>query len=165
MKNIALGALVVVALVATVQAQVKPPKLLIHAIQCVAAKKFLSSSKVPKLTFGYLLDEGSYPGRKVVYVVEYTTPSRSNGQVYAVFVTEHRGRQVFNVQNNAKFVLSKDEPNGVSFVTPPLGGIWTHEHLSLAIREIEKQPRFVISARDLSSISESITCEAYTDSE
>lgn len=72
---------------------------------------------------------------------------------------------MFSIQNNASFVLSKPEPGGVSFVTPPLGGTWTHEHLASAIEEAEKRPRFSIPVKDLSLVGESIACEAYTDPE
>lgn len=164
MRNIVLGALLVLYPVATVQAQGQPPKLLSQTVQCLAAKKFLPSSRASKLTFGYLLDDKSYPRYKVVYVVEYATPSRSNGQIYEVFITEHQGYHMFNIQNNATFFLSNDKQSGVSFVTPPLGGTWTHEHLTSAIREIEKQPRFTIPVPDLTPVSESIACYAYTDS-
>lgn len=80
-----------------------------------------------------------------------------------MFVTEHDGHQVFNVQNNARFILSKSEPSGVSFVTPPLDGTWMHEHLASAARQIEKQPRFDILVKDLSRLDASVGCEAYTD--
>jgi hypothetical protein len=165
MKNIALGVLLALCPAATVRSQGQPPKLLFRAAQCLAAKKFLPSSKLPKLTLGYVLDEKSYPGQRVAYVVEYAAPARSNGQVYAVFITEHDGHQVFNIQNNASFVLSKGEPSGVSFVNPPLGGTWTQQRLASTIREIEKQPRFTIPVKDLSPVNESIACEAYTDSQ
>lgn len=113
MKKIGLGTLLILCcLAATVRSQEQPPRLLFHAAQCLASKKFLSSSKATVLTFGYVLDEKSYPGQKLIYVVQYAAPARStNGQVYAVFVTEHDGHQVFNIQNNAKFVLSKREPS------------------------------------------------------
>jgi hypothetical protein len=163
MKKIGLGTLLILCLAATVWSQEQPPRLLFHAAQCLASKKFLSLSKATMLTFGYVLDEKSYPGQKLIYVVQYAAPARSNGQVYAVFVTEHDGHQVFNIQNNAKFVLSKRESSGVPFVTPPLGGTWMHEHLASAVRQIEKQPRFQICVKDLSSLDASVGCEAYTD--
>ena len=82
---------------------------------------------------------------------------------FTIFVTEHDGRQDFNIQNNASFVLSKDEFEGVSFVNPPLGGTWTQEHLASAIKRIEKQSRFNISAKELSAADPSVRCESYTD--
>lgn len=164
MKKVALGMLLMLSSAATVQAQGQPPKLLFQAVRCLAAKKFLPSSVASKLTFGYILDKRSYPGRTVVYLVAYAAPSRSNGQIYAVFVTKHSRYHVFNIQNNATFILSKNELSGVYFVTPPLGGTWTHAHLASAIREIEKKPRFSIRVPGLSTVGESIVCDAYTDS-
>lgn len=163
MKKIGLGTLLILCLTATVQAQEKPPRLLFHAAQCLASTKFLPPSKAAELTFGYVLDEKSYPGQKLIYVVQYAAAGRSNGQVYAVFVTEHDGHQVFNVQNNARFILSRRESSGVSFATPPLGGTWMHEHLASAVRQIEKQPRFEIRVKDLTLLDASVGCEAYTD--
>jgi hypothetical protein len=148
---------------ATAYSQEQVPQLLLHAAQCLEAKQFLPSSKATTLTFGCFLDEKSYPGDRVIYVVKYAAPARSNGLVFAIFLTESDGHQAFNIQNNASFVLSKDEPIGVSFVTPPLGGTWTQEHLASAIKEIEKQPRFALSAKDLSAADASVVCEAYTD--
>lgn len=162
MKKIALGTLLLICLTASVRSQEQPPQLLFHAAQCLEAKKFLPPSKSRRLTFGYFLDEKSYPGDKVVYVVNYATPASSNGLVFAVFLSESNGHQKFNVQNNASFVLSKSERSGVSFENPPLGGTWTQEHLASAIKQIEKQPRFTIHVKDLSSMDTSITCEAYT---
>lgn len=163
MKSVAVGALLLFCVAATVQSPGQAPRFLFHAAQCLAAKKFLPSLKTRKLTFGYTVDEKSHPGRKVVYVVEYAGPARSNGRVFAVFVTVHDGRDVFNIQNNASFTLSKREPGSVSFASPPLGGAWTQEHLVSAIREVEKRSRFTIAVEDLLRTDESISCEAYTD--
>ena len=66
MKKITLAISLLFGLVATVYAQEQTPQLLLHAAQCLEAKKFLSSSEETKLTFGYFLDEKSYPGDRVV---------------------------------------------------------------------------------------------------
>lgn len=163
MKKITLAISLLFCLGATVYSQEQTPQLLLHAAQCLEAKKFLPSSKATKLTFGYFLDEKSYPDDRVIYVVKFAAPARSDGLVFAIFLTEHDGHQAFYIQNNASFVLSKDEPSGVSFVNPPLGGMWTQEHLTSAIKQIEKQPRFTIPVKDLSSMDTSISCESYTD--
>jgi len=163
MKNVALAISILLCLSATVYSQEHAPQLLLHAAQCLEVKRFLSTSEATKLTFGYSLDEKSYPGDRVIYMVRYAAPARSDGWVFAIFLTEHDGHQVFNIQNNASFVLSQDEPIGVSFVTPPLGGAWTQEHLASAIKKIEKQPRFDISLKELSAADSSPVCEAYTD--
>lgn len=163
MKKFALIVSLLACFGATSQAQQDAPRLLFRAAHCLAVKHFLGPSSTGKLTFGYFLDEKSYPGDKVIYVVEFAAPTRSNGMVFAVFLSTKDGHESFNIQNNAGFVLSKREPIGVSFVTPPLGGDWTQEHLASAIREIEKHPRFTISATDLHSVDSSVSCEAYTD--
>jgi hypothetical protein len=163
MKKIMLAISLLLWLGTTVHAQEQMPQLLFRAAGCLAVKGFLPSSKTTRLTLGYFLDEKSYPGDKVIYVVTYAAPARSNGLVFAIFLTEHEGLQHFNIQNNASFVLSKDEPDGVAFENPPLGGTWTQEHLASAIKQIEKQPRFTISVKDLSAADPSIRCESYTD--
>jgi hypothetical protein len=163
MKKITLAISLLFWLGATVYSQEQAPPLLLHAAQCLKAKQFLPSSKATKLTFGYFLDEKSYSPDRVIYLVNYAAPARSNGLVFAIFLTERDGHQAFNIQNNASFVLSKDEPIGVSFVDPPLGGTWTQEHLASAIKEIEKQPRFALSVKDLFAADPSLVCESYTD--
>jgi hypothetical protein len=163
MKKIALGTLLLICSSLTVRSQEQPPQLLLHAAQCLETKKFLPPSKSTRLSFGYFLDEKSYPGDKVIYVVNHPTTSQSSGLVFALFFKEHEGHQEFNVQNNASFVSSNKESSGVSFANPPLGGGWTQEHLASAIKEIEKQPRFTIAVKDLSSVDASVSCVAYTD--
>jgi hypothetical protein len=159
----ALAMLSVIFIITTADSQKQTPSLLIGAARCLAVKDYLPSSRVRSLSFGFLLDEKSYPGEKVLYVVNYKSPARSNGLVFAIFVTEHEGSKVFDIQNNASFVLSNSDPSGVDFVTPPLGGTWTQERLTSAIMQIEKQPRFSISVQDLSTLDPAIRCESYTD--
>ena len=163
MKRIALVILLLACSRASARAQQDAPELLFRAAHCLAVKNFLPQSGAGKLTMGYLLDEKSYPGDKVLYIVSFAAPARSNGTVFAVFLTSKSGHESFNIQNNAGFILSKREPIGVSFVTPPLGGEWTQEHLASGIREIEKRPRFTISVRNLFAAESSSNCESYTD--
>lgn len=165
MKKIAFGTLLIVCVAANAQSQQQPPELLLRTAQCLAVKKFLPPSKSARLTFGYFFDEKSYPGDTVIYIVEYATPTRSNGHVFTVFLADAKGRQEFSIQNNASFVLSKNEPSGVSFLDPPLGGTWTQAHLAAAIQQIEKQRRFRIPVKLLSSPDRSFTCDSYTDSQ
>ena len=163
MKKISLVVLLLSCIAATAWSQEPTPQLLIRAAHCLSVKNFLPRSKATALTFGYLVDEESYPGEKVIYVVTYAAPTKSKGLVFAVFLTEHGDYQVFNIQNNASFVLSKNDIHGVSFVNPPLGGVWTQERLASAIERIEKQPRFTIPVRDFLASDTSTSCESYTD--
>lgn|GEM_PF-1315224 len=163
MRNATVLALFICTVVVVGSAAQTTPQLLSRAARCLAVENFLPSSRATRLTFGYFLDEKSYAPDKEIYVVMYAAPTRSNGLVFAIVFTEHQGLQDFNIQNNASFVLSKDGPHGVDFVDPPLGGTWTQEHLASAIRQIEKQPRFAISVKDLSAADASIHCESYAD--
>jgi hypothetical protein len=142
-----------------------PPPLLAGAAHCLAIKNFLPSISSASRSFGYFLDKKSYPHEKVIYVVNYAGPDKSNGWIFAVFLTERNGHQHFNIQNNATFVLSKRDLDGISFVGDgqPLGGRWTQQHIAMAIRRIENRPRFTISDKDLSVALASATCESYTE--
>jgi hypothetical protein len=163
MKRTCLALLLLSCLSTAVCAQEQPPELLVNAAQCLAAKDHLPRSKAKALTFGYWVDEQSYPGEKVVYVVEYLGSGRSKGMVFAIFLTQDHGRRVFNIQNNAKFVRSKDDTEGVDFVEPPLGGTWTQEHLIAAIKQIERQPSFTVPVANLVAPWPLTQCESYTD--
>ena len=137
--------------------------LLSRAAQCLAAKSFLPRSKATTLSFGYFLDTNSWPSQRVLYIVNYPNASQRGGFVYTLFLGERDGKQVFNIQNNASFVLSKRGYDGVSFVDPPLWGIWRQQHLAMAIRKIERQPRTTLSVHELSRVEFSFMCQAYTD--
>jgi hypothetical protein len=163
MKNSCLAVLLLSCLTSTVCAQEQAPQLLVKATQCLEAKKHLPPSTATTLSFGYLVDSKSYPGEKVLYIVNYTGSDLSEGMVFAIFLEQHDGRRIFNIQNNAKFVRSKNDIEGVDFVEPPLGGIWTQEHLVAAIKRIERQPRFDLRVKDLLTPSVLTQCESYAD--
>jgi hypothetical protein len=161
MKLVLLGMVMCLSFIS--HAQDGRTEVLRRATHCLATKHFLPPSKGRETTFGYFIDEKSYPDEKMLYVVEYLKPSRADGFVFTIFLTDHDGGHDFNIQNNAHFQLSKDAEGGVSFTTPPLGGTWTQEHLASAIKQIGKQPKFTISSKDMLTIDSSTSCEAYTD--
>lgn len=160
-KCVLLGALV--CLSCAVHAQDQGQALLYRATHCLAIGGFLPPSKAAAGTFGYLLDEKSYPGKKMLYVVDYPTPSGLNGFAFTLLVSEYDGRQNFNIENNVRFAVSRDSDEEVSFVDPPLGGNWVEEHLTFAIKQIEKQPKFTITAKDMLTVDSSVDCQAYND--
>lgn len=142
-----------------IHAQNQTPTVLREAAQCLVTKSFLKPSI---LNLGYTLDSKSWPGENVLYVVAYTGQTASKGYVFTFFLEQKANRTTFHIQNNAKFIRSKKSPDGVDFVEVPLGGIWTQNHLVSAIKQIEKQPRFVISSADLSSPAAG-ECISYAD--
>jgi hypothetical protein len=148
----------------TARAQEQAPRLLREAAHCLATTKQdwldLENSKATALNLGYLVDTKSYPGKTVLYVVEYLGPGRSEGMVFTIFLTQEDRRRVFDIQNNARFVSSG---KAVDFVEPPLGGEWTQEHLVAAIKQIERRPKLVVHVKDLSTPSPATQCRSYAD--
>jgi hypothetical protein len=167
MKNICRAILLLSCLSATVCAQEQAPKLLREAAHCLAAKEQdwlgLRSSTATVLSLGYLDDTKSYPGEEVLYVVDYTGHGRTEGLVFTIFLTRQDRRRIFDIQNNAKVVRSKEGIEGVDFVEPPLGGTGTQEDLVAAIKRIERQPRFELRVKDLLRPSDLTQCESYAD--
>jgi hypothetical protein len=162
-KGVGLAILFLVCLASTAQPQEQKPELLIRAAHCLDVKRILVQSPTKTKTLGFLLDEKSYPNDKVLYIVQYASKTKSNGWVYFLVLTKSASHEVFDYQNNARFVLSNAEPGGVSFVDPPLGGAWTQAHIASAITQIEKQPRFDLTMNDLQAAQPEIECESYVD--
>lgn len=154
----------------TALAQEQAPTLLLGAAHCISAKGFLLPMKATTLTLGYLDDTKSYPGDEVLYVVVYSGPLRSDGWVFSVILSQEKGLRIFSINNNAKFVRSYKKgvafrKEGVDFVSgeDPLGGIWTQEHIAMAIHRIERQPRFEVDAKDVLKPLSPTRCESYAD--
>jgi len=170
MKRTCLALLLLSCLCITVWAQEQPPELLREAAHCLAAKGHggadwlnIRGSKVTELRLGYFVDTKSYPGDRVLYVVSYTGTQRSEGFVFTILLDRHGRRHNFHIQNNAKFVRSKDGIAGINFVEPPLGGIWTQQHLVAAIKKIGRKPSFTVPVRELLAPSALVRCSSYAD--
>jgi hypothetical protein len=160
MKRILPVVLLILSLGVISYAQGSNPELLIHAAQCLSAKDFLELPHSRPLNFGYLLDTKSYPGKEVIYAIEYTSHNRSRGLVFVLFLEEKDHQRVFNIQNNATFVMAR---GNVKFTGEALGGVWTHQHLEDAIKQIGIQPSFAIPVADIRTPSAQIRCESYAD--
>jgi hypothetical protein len=159
-----------ICLSVSAHAQQQPPRILLDAVHCLAIKGFLPASKTAALSSGYFVDSKSYPGERVLYVVVYANPQRSHGMVFSVFLINKNTQQVFNIQNNGEFVRSSKDngafkKEGVDFVDggDPLWGVWTQEHIAMAIKKIGLQPIVEVPAKDLSNSSISVQCESYAD--
>lgn len=153
-------------LTASLCAQEQTPKLLMSGAHCLAVGRQdwlgLADSSPTTLTLGYLLDTKSYPGEKVLFVVDYSDTAKHSGKVFTIFVRERGGHQVFDIQNNAKFTKSKKGINGIGFIEPPLGGTGTQEDLAAAIKRIERAQSFTVPVKDLLT-SSAAQCTSYAD--
>ncbi len=149
-----------------ISAQEQTPKLLLYGAHCLAVGKQdwlgLAHSSVTSLNMGFLFDTKSYPGEKVLFVVDYSRTAGHGSRVFTIFVGEQSGRQVFDIQNNAKFIKSKKGIGGIDFVEPPLGGTGNQD-LVAAIKRIERKPRFTVPAKDLLAPSADTQCTSYAD--
>jgi hypothetical protein len=160
LKKICLTLSLLSSLSASVYAGEPAPELLVHAAQCLTVKNHLPPAKATALSLGYMVDERSYPGEKVLYLVDYPSSNRSQGYVFTIFLTQKGDSQIFDIQNNAKFVTTKGQ---IDFDEPPLGGAWTQEHLISAINHIVRQPTNIVPVRDLLAPSPLVMCRSYTD--
>jgi hypothetical protein len=112
------------------------------------------------LNLGSHGDTTSYPGEQALYIVDYQDSKLSKGLVFLYFISESRGQRVFRFENNATFIRKKKE---IEFTEPPLGGVWSQEHIEAAIDRIEKQPKVELYVKDLRGSFPGVRCESYAD--
>jgi hypothetical protein len=115
----------------------------------------------PKTLYvGSHTDTTSYPGEQAIFVVDYQDSKLTKGFVFLYFIHESKGQRVFRFENNATFIHKKKE---IEFTEPPLGGVWTQEHVEAAIDRIEKQPKVELFVKDLRGSFAGVRCESYAD--
>jgi hypothetical protein len=142
-----------------------PPQILIHAAQCLVAKNFIALPDQGQMNLGYFIDNQSYPEERVIYVVEYTenqkaSHSASAGTVFSLFYSDLNGKKKYDIQNNASFTITG---NNIEFRDPPLGGIWTQQHLVSAIKHIAKRTNFLIPIKSLTTVEPTVQCGSYAN--
>lgn len=125
---------------ASAQVPESPPGPLLDAAHCLAGTNqdwirgmHQSGSE---LELGYLDDMKSYPGQELVYLVDYTTPTHSAGQVSTFLERGKESRRVVRVQFTIAFRQADDGSQRIELVDPPLGGIGTQDDIVAAIRKI-----------------------------
>lgn len=134
---------------------------------CLQAKQFLPKNKA-LLSTGYSVDAKSYPGERVLYLVIYTRPNRSQGLVFSILLGGSDALTTFHVVNNAEFVRTRKadadfKKEGIKFIEPPLWGIWTQEHIAAAIDQIARGQTSDFPLGYPSRILEPNRCESYVD--
>lgn len=129
------------------------------------AKKLLHHDR-KELNLGYFVDTTAYPGEKTLYVVDYEESNHSKGPAkglaFVFFVGERDSRRVFRLENNASFVRRK-RGGGIDFVEPPLGGVWTQEHVQAAIEHVDQQGTIEFRVKELKEKFPDVRCESYSD--
>jgi hypothetical protein len=123
------------------------------------AKKLLRHDR-KVLNLGYYVDNQAYPGEETLYVVDYEENNLAKGMAFVFFVGDKNARRVYRLENNASFVRKK---RGIEFLEPPLGGVWTEEHLQSAIEHINQQPTIEFKVKELREKFPDVRCESYSD--
>jgi hypothetical protein len=133
------------------------------AAHCLAIGKQdwldLEANKPTTVHLSYSIDLKSYPGQSEIYVITYSRKDRSRGMVFTVFHDLKSKAQTFDIQNNATFVRNS---SGIDFPGPPLGGIWTQQHLMEAIQNAGKRPSVPFTTGELRAPS-SVHCTSYVE--
>ena len=145
----------------SIVAQERPPKLLNDAASCLVTGNAdwlgLNELKAGSVTLGFIIDTKSWPGEKHVFVAAYT--QNRGGNLFDFKVERSGEGQSLTIQNNLAFVRSR---SGVSFVEPPLGGVWTEQLLDRVVKQIALRPRFILLTKDL-KVGPKTDCRSYAD--
>lgn len=141
----------------------EPPKILVDAAQCLATSKEdwlqLGHRKPTDLEMGLFTDDKAYPGERMLYVVDYSSPLHTAGSVAAFIVQGKEPSPTLRLQFNVQFVQSDEGASNVSLVNPPFGGIGTQEHVIQAIHKVGFQT-WSIPVQSLVTKPNAAACES-----
>ncbi|MGA7525194.1 MAG: hypothetical protein WBW84_22285 [Acidobacteriaceae bacterium] len=148
---------VLACLGASVEAQnsAPPPDVLLEAGHCVATADgdwFDVSQDQP-----YALDLGSVSGRDSLYLIDFTTPTHSQG---FAFVFQSRGKgshRELMLDFRIGFRQTVDGTGRVNLVNPPLGSIGTDDAIVAAIQQIGFHT-WSVPVAELRDHSKSVSC-------
>jgi len=131
-----------------------------HCLVEGSEAKKLMRHKPKVLSLGSYLDTTAYPGEEALYVVGYEDSNPVRGLAFVFFVRGQDRRRIFRAENSASFVRKK---KGIEFLEPPVGGVWTEEHMEAAIEHIEAAPKLDFEVKDLREKSSEVRCESFSD--
>ena len=107
------------------------------------------------LRFGFTRDRKSYPDQSHVIVVVYE--SRSKGQVFDLLEKPTKGQVRLIVVNNGRFSVTGSKVQ----VDEILGGVWTNQFLTKAIRAILADRSFSVQVSRLKQSFPDTVCSSY----
>lgn len=117
-----------------------PPDLLVEAGHCLVLAPGdwlnLSHDSPYALELGYVAAEGSDSRDGSIYLIDFTTPTHSQGFVFA-FQSRGRGaHRDLTLESRIGFRQTVDGTGRVSLIDPPLGGIHTQGAALAAIEKV-----------------------------
>lgn len=125
---------------AAAQVPEPPPGELLDAAHCLAAanQNWIRGAhhNATELELGYVNDTKSYPGQELVYLVDYTTPTHTAGQVSTFLERGKESHRVVRLQLTIGFRQSDDGSQRIELVDPPLGGISMQDAVVAAVRKV-----------------------------
>lgn len=159
---------------APAQITTAPPDDLLDAGHCLATahQDWLGIAQMHpyEIELGYADDPKAYHGDDLLYIVQYTTPTHSEGTVYTLLAHgkdpvhtllthSKESHRVLRLQSRTAFRQSEDGSAQVELVDPPLGGIWTQDRILAAIHQVGFHT-WSIPVMDLQNRSTGVECES-----
>lgn len=141
MRCISLCLVVCVSVGVCAQETGPPPKQLLDAGHCLAVAQEdwlgVARDKPYELELGYYAPETKTVGAdNLLYVVDYDTPTHSDGKAFAFLIQGKEAHRVLRLQFHTGFRQSVDGSQHVELVDPELGGIGTEDAILAAIKQI-----------------------------
>ncbi|MFZ0633672.1 MAG: hypothetical protein WA399_09545 [Acidobacteriaceae bacterium] len=151
------------SLSASVEAQSNEPApdLVVQAGHCLATADGdwfdLSRDSPYELELGYATGDKSGSGDDSLYLVDFTTPTHSQGYAFA-FQTRGKGsHRELTLEFRTRFQQTVDGTQRVNLVDPPLGGLGTHDEILGAIRQVGFHT-WKVPVEELRNRSRSVSC-------
>ncbi|HZZ38601.1 MAG TPA: hypothetical protein VFE06_05675 [Acidobacteriaceae bacterium] len=139
-----------------------PPDLLVEAGHCVATADGdwfdLSRDEPYSVELGYIEGEKSDSGGDPLYLIDFTTPTHSQGFGFA-FETRGKGsHRELRLEFRTRFQQTVDGTQRVNLVDPPFGGVGTHDEMVAAIRQVGFHT-WKVPVADLREGSRAVSCK------
>ena len=133
---------------------------LVSALHCIrdGDHDWLGSalSTRPILHAAAVADNTSYPGHPHLIIAVYS--NGTSGQVYDVERSAKAGKKYLRIENNAAFSLVNGE---IVFDDPPLGGVWTQDHLVASLKRIMSRTQQSFMNSTLMAPQPNVVCSSY----
>jgi hypothetical protein len=139
-----------------------PPDLLSEAGHCLATADGdwfdLSRDDPYALELGYVEGEKSSSGGDSLYLIDFTTPTHSQGLAFA-FETRGKGaHRELMLDFRTRFQQTVDGTQRVNLVNPTLGGVGSHDEIVAAIQQVGFHT-WKVPVADLRNGSRSVSCK------
>lgn len=143
---------------APIFAQEVSKSIMSDAAHCVVYgdQDWLEGRQHSTVTLSAVFDTISYPKRPYLILLVHT--GRRSGQAFSIQMDKIGNKRAFMIQNNADFEMIGRH---VSYTNPPLGGVWTQNHLSKSIAKAMTSRLYTLPMSSLTVGRGDIECSSY----